>query len=282
MAAIDYEAEYNNRARVPEHNEIFARWTSEAAAYREARKADAKLDRKYGTSPRQHVDVFPNINGGDDAPLAVFIHGGYWRSLDPSQFSQMAAGPNAHGIDVAVAGYDLCPHVSIAEIIEQIRAACLALYRKHKKRLTVYGHSAGGHLAACMAGTDWENISPDVPADLVPAAYSLSGVFDLTPLLKVSMNQELRLDDKQAHAVSPLFWKIPPGRTFDAAVGALESSEFLRQSRIIADGWGAQKAMTDYEEIAGKNHFTIVDALSDPKSKMVARIVELSRQTQAR
>jgi arylformamidase len=281
MAAIDYEAEYNNRARVPEHGDIFARWTREAAGYRAARKADAALDLLYGTTARQYLDLFPAKSSGEDAPLAMFVHGGYWRSLDPSQFSHMAAGLNAHGIDVAVAGYDLCPQVTIGQIIGEIRAACLFLWRTHQRRLTVYGHSAGGHLAACMAGTDWKKFSPDAPENLVPSAYSLSGVFDLNPLLNVSMNQDLRLDAKSAREVSPLFWTIPPGRTLDAAVGSLESSEFLRQSRIIADGWGMQKALTDYVEIAGANHFTIVDALSDPNSNMAARIAEMCRGTQA-
>ena len=165
----------------------------------------------------------------------MFIHGGYWRSLEPSMFSQSAAGPNARGITVAVAGYDLCPHVTIADIIEQMRAACLMLWRKRRQRVFVYGHSAGGHLAACMLGTDWKAFASDAPADLVPAAYSVSGVFDLQPLVQVSINQDLQLDEAEARRVSPLHWSIPAGRTLDAVVGALESEEFLRQSRTIAE-----------------------------------------------
>ena len=92
------------------------------------------------------------------APLAMFIHGGWWRSLDPSMFSQLATGANARGVTVAVAGYDLCPQVFVADIIEQMRAACLYLWRKHAKRIFVYGHSAGGHLAACMVAQDWNTL----------------------------------------------------------------------------------------------------------------------------
>ena len=108
--SVDYEAEYNNRARVPEHPEIFARWEREAAAYRERMKAEenAELGLAYGPSPRQTVDLFfPDATG--HTPLALFIHGGYWRSLHPSVFSHMSAGLNARGVAVAVAGYDLCP-----------------------------------------------------------------------------------------------------------------------------------------------------------------------------
>lgn len=279
---IDYEKEYDNRARVPEHPEIFARWEAETKAYRQA-AAGAQLGLSYGPSQRQTVDMFPgkDTSKGADAPLALFIHGGWWRSLDPSMFSQLAKGPNGRGIDVAVVGYDLAPTVSIATIIEQMRAAVLFLWRKHKKRIFVYGHSAGGHLTACMVATDWKTLDPSAPADLVPAGYSISGVFDLAPLTKVSQNADLRLTEKSAHDVSPLYWRVPPGRILDAVVGGVESSEFLRQSKTIAQAWRQGMAQTRYEEIAGANHFTVVDPLSDPGSAMTKRVVDLARQIQA-
>ena len=284
MPAINYEVEYDNRARVPEHPEIFARWQREGAAFRAAAR-NAQLAIPYGPSPRQTIDLFPAKNRSldDDAqtPLALFIHGGWWRSLEPAMFSHMAAGPNAHGVTVALAGYDLCPQVSITQIIEQMRAACLWLWRKQRKRMVVYGHSAGGHLAACLLAQDWKAFASDAPADLVPAAFAISGVFDLAPLTQVSMNQDLRLDDAEARRVSPLHWEVPAGRTLDALVGALESSEFLRQSKIIADGWRARGVATRYEEIAGANHFTVIDPLSDPKSAMTKRVMELAQRVNA-
>lgn len=277
---IDYEVEYNNRARVPEHPEIFARWERAANAYR-AKAKGAELGLSYGPSPRQTIDLFPAPNDGAATPLALFIHGGWWRSLDPSQFSQMAAGPNAQGVTVAVAGYDLCPQVSIATIIDEMRAACLFLWRRRRQRIMVYGHSAGGHLAACMVATDWKTLDPGAPADLVPAAYAISGVFDLAPLTKISINQDLKLDDKSAHACSPLYWRVPAGRSLDAVVGGNESSEFLRQSKTIAEAWRQGMALTRYEAIEGANHFTVLDPLTEPTSAMTARVVELSRQVQA-
>ncbi len=216
---IDYEKEYDNRGRVPEHPEIFARWEREGAAYRAAAR-DGEFGLKYGPGARQTIDLFPAK--GSDAPLALFIHGGWWRSLEPSMFSQVTAGPNAHGVTVAVAGYELCPACSIASIIEQMRAACLWLWRKHKKHIFVYGHSAGGHLAACLLAQDWQAFASDAPADLVAAAYAISGVFDLAPLVHVSQNADLRLDEAEARRVSPLYWNVPAGRTLDAVVGALE------------------------------------------------------------
>jgi len=275
--AIDYEKEYDNRGRVKEHPEIFARNERDAAAYRAAARG-AELGIKYGPSPRQYIDLFP---GRDDGPLAMFIHGGWWRTRDPSAYSHFAAGSNAHGVTIAVAGYDLCPTCSIAAIIEQMRAAALFLWRKKRQRMLAIGHSAGGHLAACLAATDWKTLAPDAPADLVPAAYAISGVFDLTPLPQISVNADLKLDDKSARACSPLYWRVPPGRVLDAVVGALESSEFLRQSRTIAEAWRQGMAQTRYEEIADANHFTVVDPLTEPGSAMTMRVVELAKQVAA-
>jgi arylformamidase len=276
---IDYEKEYDNRARVPEHPEIFARWQRETDAYRAAMPG-AQLGISYGPSPRQTIDLFPGKDAKAEAPLAMFIHGGWWRALDPKMFSQMARGANAHGVTVAVVGYDLAPHVSIATIIEQMRAAVLKLWHDQRKRVMVYGHSAGGHLTACLVATEWKTLDPTAPNDLVPAGYAISGVFDLAPLTQISINADLKLDEKSAHDASPLYWQVPIGRTLDAVVGGIESPEFLRQSKTIAEVWTGS-AQTRYEAIAGANHFTVLDPLIDANSGMTRRVVELSRQTQA-
>ncbi len=220
MPTIDYEKEYNVHALVPEHPQISARRASETKAYREEARG-TEFNVAYGPSPKQIYDFFPAQSGGD-AALAMYIHGGGWQALAPAMMSHMAKGPNAHGVAVALAGYDLAPQVSVATIIDEVRAAALALWRRFHKRIFVYGHSAGGHLVACLVATDWSKIASDVPADLTPAGYAVSGVYDMTPLVHTAQNAVLRLDERSARAVSPLFWTVPPGRTFDAVVGAKE------------------------------------------------------------
>ena len=278
MVTVDYEAEYNNRARVPEYPEIFARWARQAEDYRaEAlKRGSAELGLSYGDTPRQTVDLLLP-EAGASAPLAMFVHGGYWRSLDPSSFSHMARGLNGRGIAVVMIGYDLCPIVTVGAIIEQVRRACVFLWLRFGRRLMIYGHSAGGHLTAAMVATDWPALYPKAPADLVPAGYAISGLFDLTPLIGLSMNQDLRLDAAEARRVSPMFWPLAPGRVLDAVVGDLESDEFKRQSRTVAETWRQAKAQTRYQECPG-NHFTVVDPLADPESAMVARIAELAQE----
>jgi arylformamidase len=275
---IDYEAEYNNRARVPEHPQIFERWQRDGAAYLAQAKADGRAETgvRFGATERQYIDLFFPKGGPANAPLALFIHGGYWRSLDPSMFSHMARGMNAHGVTVAVSGYDLVPQVSIADIVTQTQAACAFLWKKYGKRIMVSGHSAGGHLAACMMTTDWTKFG--APADLTPAAYAISGLYDLTVLTHLGGNAEFKLTEQSAKAISPLFQQTPKGKAIDAVVGGIESSEFLRQSRIIADAWGKDNA-TRYEAVPGMNHFTVCDAMEDPASAMTKRLVELAKRT---
>ncbi len=247
---IDYEAEYNNRARVPEHPAIFERWRAAAQAFREemAAQGRAELGLAYGRTPRQTIDLFlTGRDAGTVGKLAVFVHGGYWRSLE-----------------------------QVGSIIGEIRQACAHLWRRFEQRMFVYGHSAGGHLAACALATDWKALG--MPADAVPAACAISGVFDLVPLIGISMNQDLRLDLAEARRVSPLLWPAPRGRTLDVIVGAEESGEFLRQSREIAETWAEAGVATRCEEAPG-NHFTVLDPLADPHSATVKRLAALVEQT---
>ena len=270
-ADVDYEAEYNNRARVPENPAIIAGWSRDAAAYRDAHQARLKVI-AYGAGGRNRIDLF---SGDGTGAIVVFVHGGYWQALDGSFFSHLAAGLNANGVDVAVPGYDLCPAVSIAEIIGQMRAASRELAR-FGRPLVVSGHSAGGHLAACMLATDWRAFDASLPGDLVTAAYAISGLFDLRPLVKTSINTALKLDDASAKAVSPLFWKSPSRGTLDAVVGSIESTEYLRQSRIIVDAWNAAGIAARFATVPDANHFTAIAPLADPNSPMTLRLKQLA------
>ncbi|MGA7999608.1 MAG: alpha/beta hydrolase [Bradyrhizobium sp.] len=269
-ADIDYEVEYNNRARVPENPAIMSGWAKDAAAYRERHTPRVIT---YGPGARNRIDLFP---GNDEGPLVVFIHGGYWQALDGSFFSHLAGGLNAHGISVAIPSYDLCPAVTVDEIIHEMRMATRELARLGRS-LVVSGHSAGGHLAACMLATDWQAYDASLPRDLVVAAYAISGLFDLGPLVGTSINKAMGLEDATARAASPLFWKTPARGSLDAVVGENESAEYFRQSRTIVEQWGAAGIATRFGVIPGANHFTAIAPLADAGSPMVARLMELAR-----
>jgi arylformamidase len=269
VADIDYEVEYNNRARVPENPAIMAGWARDAAAYR-AEHAPRQM--AYGRGPRNSVDFF---TGDGQGAVVVFIHGGYWQALDGSSFSHYARGLNAHGVDVAVPSYDLCPQVTVDTIIAEMRAAVREL-AKLGRPLVISGHSAGGHLAACLLATDWQIQNTSLPKHLVIAAYAISGLFDLVPLVGTSINKALGLEEASARAASPLFWKAPEHGSLDAVVGETESAEYHRQSRTVTGVWARTGLPTRYGIIAGANHFTAIAPLADPASPMVLRLKELA------
>jgi arylformamidase len=267
--AIDSEVEYNNRARVPESPALIAGWARDAAAYSEQHAATCLT---YGEGARHSIDLFA---GESEGPIVVFIHGGYWQALDGSFFSHLAGGLNAHGISVAIPSYDLCPGVTVQTIVEQMRAATRELARLGQP-LVISGHSAGGHLAACMLATDWKELDPTLPSDLIRAAYAISGLFDLEPLVETTVNNALHLDAATARAVSPLFWQTPAHGSLDAVVGEAESAEYFRQSKTVAERWGAAGIATKFGVVPGANHFTAIAPLADPASPMVQRLLELA------
>jgi arylformamidase len=268
---VDYEVEYNNRLRIPEHPALFAGWAKDAAAWRERHPPRSVL---YGPGARNKIDFFAGNAAG---PIVMFIHGGYWQAFDASSFSHLARGLNAHGIGVAIPSYDLCPEVTVDRIIQQMRMASRELAQLGRP-LVIAGHSAGGHLAACMLATDWPAFDPSLPPDLVRAAYSISGLFDLGPLLETSVNNAMRLDQASAKAASPLFWAVPRQGSLDAVVGANESAEYFRQSHEIVDLWGAAGLPTRFGTVAGANHVTAIAPLADPDSPMVSRLRELAKR----
>jgi arylformamidase len=269
---VDMEAEYDNRSRVPEHPAIIAGWNRDAAAFRAI--ASAKLDQVYGPSERNRLDIFLP----QDRPIAttMFIHGGYWQAFDKSSFSHLARGLVGHGMAVAVPSYDLCPMVRLGEIVDQIGEACAWLAPRFGWPACLIGHSAGGHLAACLLAG---NPSASRHSPPVGSAYAISGLFDLEPLLQTPVNAKLALSLVEARSLSPILWPPPRGKALVATVGALESSEYLRQSAALCDAWGQAGVAARCQTIQGANHFTVIAPLADPASSMTRDIVALVRQS---
>ena len=270
---IDYPREYDNSGRVANSEELVDAYIEDAAAFREQTK-HAQYDLSYGPQPRNKLDIFwPGTER--ECPIVVFIHGGYWQRLDRLAFSHMAKGLNGVGVAVAIPSYTLAPDISISGIINEVRRTCLTLYQTYKRRLTVIGHSAGGHLAACMIATDWQAIHPDLPHDLVASGMGISGLYDLLPLLQTPVNDALGMDEAAALAVSPMSWLPDAMQRFEAWVGADESGEYHRQSRELAAHWTLLGTLTDYVSVKGANHFTVIGDLTKSDSYMVLTILDL-------
>ncbi|MGI9481224.1 MAG: alpha/beta hydrolase [Hyphomicrobiales bacterium] len=273
-AQTNYEAEYNNRARVSDAAAIIDGWQELAADWR-SKTHKAEIGLSYGDGARNVVDIFtPDYERA--GPIALFIHGGYWQALGKDWFSHMARGPNLNGLTVAVPSYDLCPNVTVMQIVEQMRECCLWLWRRYKRRIVIFGHSAGGHLTACMLATDWLSLDPDAPSLLAGAGLAISGLFDLQPLVGTSINENLLLNQQTAQEASPIFWKPPSGLRLVAAVGGTESDEYLRQSRDFTAHWHEQGMAALPRVIDGENHFTVIANLAEPDGVLTRTLTGLA------
>ena len=278
---VFFSREYNNRALFPDHARHFARWADTSARARSSMAC--YLDRAYGASPGETLDIFPSRKG--DGSALMFIHGGYWRSLDKRDFSFLAPAWIDAGVSLVVVNYDLCPKVGIERIVQQMLAASVWLYRHAEQygmdedRIYVSGHSAGGHLAAMLLAALWPVMDRSLPRNLVKGALAVSGVYDLRPLVQVDWLQgDLQLDEATALKLSPAF--LPPATRapLALAVGGLESSEFKRQNALLAQRW--KSVLARDVPMPGKDHFTVVDGLADPSSPLFAatrRLMGLER-----
>jgi arylformamidase len=263
--------EYNNRELFPDHPRHFARWQESSARARST--MTCHLDVAYGASPGEALDIFPARKG--DGSALLFIHGGYWRSLDKKDFSFLAPALVDAGVSLVVANYDLCPKVTIGHIVQQMLAASAWLYRNAERygmdedRLFVSGHSAGGHLAAMMLAALWPVYDRSLPRELYKGALAVSGVYDLRPLTQMDwLNGDLRLDEESAFTLSPAF--VPPATRAPLylAVGGLESSEFKRQNSLLAQRW--KSVLGGDVAMPGRDHFTVIDGLADPANALFA------------
>jgi arylformamidase len=278
----ELDRQLNLRARWPEHTEFIARWGRESQAVRDA--SPEWLELAYGDTAGQALDLFPVTSGVRSAPLFAFIHGGYWQTLDKSDFDYIAPTFLEAGIAFASLNYDLAPGAGIEEMVGQIRR-CLAhlhdnaeRYAIDAKRIFVAGHSAGGHLATMAAATDWPAQPGTPPHNLVKGAVSISGVYELEPLRLSYHNEVLNLDLDMTRRMSPRILQPRESAPLLAVVGAEETDEFLRQQRDFAEDWRALGLKVETLELPGLHHFSIVDDLGVSDSPLFAKVREFMDQ----
>ena len=287
---------YNNRALVPDHADYLARWAKVSAAARASQACT--LDVPYGGGVGEALDIFPaakvlakvSAKGASrGAPVLVFIHGGYWRSLDKADHSFVAPAFTARGACVVVPNYALCPGtrespVTLPHIALQM-ARALAWVHDHiaehggdPSRITVAGHSAGGHLAAMLLACIWPRVGAHLPANLVRNALSVSGLHELESIRRAPfLQQSLRLTPAQVARCSPAWFPAPAQGALYAVAGADESPEFERQAKLMVQAWGAARVPV-CEQIAARNHFSVLDALADPSHRLHALAWQLLTQ----
>ncbi len=274
------DREYNPRTSVHNLPDIFARWAHNAAETR--LRSAPRVDLAYGPHPRQRLDYFPGAKqpGGQRPPLFVFIHGGYWRACDKSDFSWVASGPLQRGAAVALINYGRIPEQPLSALVAHARQAHCWLYRNAAElefdadRIVTGGHSAGGHLTAMMLATRWNALDPSLPAALVRGGLTISGLFELEPLRHAPFIQDdLRLTDEETASLSPARLTPQPRASLITAVGANESDAFKKQSALIADCW--EGAFVRHITVPSTHHYDVCDGLAQNGSELTQAIVEL-------
>lgn len=267
------EREYNVRKSRPDFDEIGKGWAARSAAFRDT--AGGRVDLAYGPAPRERIDLFRC--GKPGAPLLVYIHGGYWQRSDKSVYSFVAEPFVAHGVDVALLNYNLCPNGSIPVITTQVRTAIIWLWRHAaelglvRDRFNLGGHSAGGHLTGMGLATDWPAIGGDLPRDLLKAGIPMSGLYDLEPLRPTEINDALGLDAATARDYSPLFKKPATDAPVLATLGGGETSQFHRQTDWFVENWKTHGIRIERFAEPEVDHFDFVNRLADAKSELFRR-----------
>jgi arylformamidase len=276
--AAYWESQYNNRAAVPGHQQAFARWAERSEAAR--RSLRCYLDVPYGAHAMEKLDVFPAQ--GRSKALFMFIHGGYWRSLDKKDHSFVATELVKRGVTVAVPNYALCPAVTIEDIVRQILQACAWLYRNGGHfgapygNLYVSGHSAGGHLTAMALAALWPVFARDLPPKVVSGGLALSGVYDLRDIPNVpSINDHVRLKPADAWKVSPMGYPPATDAPLYLAVGGKELPPFLAQNKAFGAKW--QKVLVQDIPCPADDHFSILEKLVDPSSALFAGAMKMMK-----
>ncbi|MBD0415560.1 alpha/beta hydrolase [Oryzicola mucosus] len=258
----DWDDAYSNGANIAGGNRWPEAWVAPAQAYRDELTAAgrAELGQSYGAKPRNRFDLF--LPEGKPKGLVVFIHGGYWYSLDNSYWSHLARGANERGFAVAMPTYTLCPEVRIADIVVEVAAAIETAAAKIEGPIHLTGHSAGGHLVSRMISAT-SPLKPNVRAR-IGNTVSISGVHDLRPLMRTKMNANLRIDAEEAQTESPVLLEPGPDARLFCWVGANERAEFIRLNDLLANVWTGLGASTGHYAEPDKHHFNVVDGLADP------------------
>lgn len=267
--AAYYESRYNNRAAVPEFQSHFDRWALASAQAR--RELDVELDVPYGDDRMETMDIFRPQ--GEASALLMFIHGGYWRSLDKKDHSFVAAPFVKAGAAVAAINYSLCPAVKVEDIVIQCLKAGAWLYRNAaevgapRNRIYVAGHSAGGHLAAMCMAAQWPRYSRGLPEKVMQAGMPISGIYDLTEIsLTPTVNADIRLNEAGAIKVSPAFMPPATRAPVHLVVGGREIDGFRYQQDLLADKWS--NVIADNSVSPDDNHFTILNSFSNPENNV--------------
>lgn len=279
LSDVELEKQYNLRLGRPDYDvTVIPVWTAQSEQAHA--QLPGQLGIRYGDGEKQKLDLF--TSGDPKAPLLVYFHGGYWRRGDKSIYSFLAVPFTKRGANVAIIGYDLCPSVTITQISEEAREALAYLWRNaddlgiNRERITVMGHSAGGHITEMMMGTDWPTFGADLPGSMIQSGTPVSPLSLLEPVRLTSLNDDVQMDAEEAAAESPML-NHPP--VTDApqllVVGGGETTEFHRQAHMYQDAFATAERKIGLYIVPDVDHFDELNVLADPDSDVFQKTMAM-------
>jgi arylformamidase len=269
----ELDAQYNLRLRHPDFQNFLDQNEHESERVRQT--YPCRLDIPYGRRFGERLDIFPAER--PNAPIHLFIHGGYWQMLDKKSHSFIAEPFIKAGCAVVVINYTLAPEADMDEIVRQSRAAIAWTFNNARtfnadpSRIYLSGHSAGGHLVAMMMATDWMD-EWGLAADPIKGGCAISGIFDLEPIRLCYLNEAIGMDKQASRRNSPIY-HLPKGAApLIVSVGSLETDEFLRHASEFSTA--LEDAGHPYEclVLPGHHHYSVVQELGKEKSILIDAI----------
>jgi arylformamidase len=272
------DREYNPASNIPNAAELHKKRREASRKTRETHRCSCDIP--YGPSSGETLDIF--FADKNEASIQLFFHGGSWRAQDKSNYSFLAEPLVHHGITALIVNYGLCPSVTLDEIIQQCNASIAWAYTHAKvfggdpNRISICGHSAGAQIAMRTLETDWSQFGR-VPDDVIKAAGAVSGIYDLEAIRLSSTNNDVRLDQEQSLRNSPMFHPLRRRVPLVLSTGDKDNEEFQRQTKDFAAALGQKSYDFDYVVAEGHNHFSILDAMTDPNDPLGNKLLNLAK-----
>jgi arylformamidase len=273
----ELEYQYNPRESVPEYPALAKKRAEASRKVRSTLKS--WLNVLYGNSPREILDIYPADR--PEGPVLVYIHGGYWRSGSKDENCNFAPTFVERGATVVLVEYDLCPSVTVTDIVRQTRASIAWVHRNiiryggNPSKLYVSGHSAGGHLTAMALAHDWEK--EGLPRNLIKGAVATSGVYDLDMVMQISVNEQVRMTPEIARENSPFLHPPVPTCPVVVAVGGAEPKGWQQMSEDYFKLCQERGLECEYLVVPGANHYTMSEHLADASSPLAQAMLKQMR-----
>ena len=277
LSKKELENNYNPRKAVADFSKYILEYKSLGQKSRE--ELPGILDVSYGDTPLQKLDIFRKKTL-DNANVHIFIHGGYWRALDKSDHSQLAIPFVNKDLLYFSINHELCPSVTLSEIVEQIISAIIWVYKNCKKyggnpnKITISGHSAGAHLCSMAINTEWSKFN--IPNDIIKGAVLISGIYEPEIVLNLSVNEEINLSKKEALKNTPLPLTINTPYIL-TCVGSNETKGWIDQTKIYTKKIINNGGNVDFSILKNENHFSLMISLADSKNKFVKKMIYMAK-----